>query len=560
MQNGQSDIYELFNADRIFKIPNYQRTYTWQEENLKDFLDDLVNQRGNKSYFLGTFLFHNQNRRGDYEILDIVDGQQRLTTIIIFTKVLIERLLELSSDKVSNKTYRRFVKDSDGVYKLELDNEDNNFLNTYILENNKADTFETPAQKNLIQAKQYLKKEIENISKSSLEKIFDLISNATIINYVVQDFSDATLIFELLNDRGRRLTNLESVKSFLMYKVGSLDIKNHEQPLKVIQDCIAAIYRNVEKYNLNENDVLRYHTIAFEKTNSENFNNPSKFIKNQINQLFIDNVEDVKIKETIVSYITRLKESFDIFIKLRNNEVGISSLDDFHMIGKVGPYYPFLMIIYKNDKDRLEEFCKILTAFTFRASFIRLQNRDEKLYEHIRNDDDFFIVFSNILHHNWWNINNRTQETLDYDNYYEWVKKNMVKFILFKYENHLRKEEGHPLLTIHNYFSQDPRTKYNIEHISARKSQLEFDEDFNESYLHSIGNLVLDTVSSNSKKGRKGIDKKIESYKAAPLMSQNKINNEELDWQNTDSIQDFIIQREKELKTFIKQRLLHIND
>ena len=181
------------------------------------------------------------------------------------------------------------------------------------------------------------------------------------------------------------------------------------------------------------------------------------------------------------------------------------------MIGKVGPYYPFLMIIYKNDKDRLEEFCKILTAFTFRASFIRLQNRDEKLYEHIRNDDDFFIVFSNILHHNWWNINNRTQETLDYDNYYEWVKKNMVKFILFKYENHLRKEEGHPLLTIHNYFSQDARTKYNIEHISARKSQLEFDEDFNESYLHSIGNLVLDTVSSNSKKGRKGIDKKIES-------------------------------------------------
>ena len=317
-------------------------------------------------------------------------------------------------------------------------------------------------------------------------------------------------------------------------------------------------YKKLQNY-LNENDVLRYHTIAFEKTNSENFNNPSKFIKNQINQLFIDNVEDVKIKETIVSYITRLKES-DIFIKLRNNEVGISSLDDFHMIGKVGPYYPFLMIIYKNDKDRLEEFCKILTAFTFRASFIRLQNRDEKLYEHIRNDDDFFIVFSNILHHNWWNINNRTQETLDYDNYYEWVKKNMVKFILFKYENHLRKEEGHPLLTIHNYFSQDARTKYNIEHISARKSQLEFDEDFNESYLHSIGNLVLDTVSSNSKKGRKGIDKKIESYKAAPLMSQNKINNEELDWQNTDSIQDFIIQREKELKTFIKQRLLHIND
>ena len=49
---------DLFNGDRIFNVPKYQRAYAWETNNLKDFLDDLLNQRGEKSYFLGTILFH----------------------------------------------------------------------------------------------------------------------------------------------------------------------------------------------------------------------------------------------------------------------------------------------------------------------------------------------------------------------------------------------------------------------------------------------------------------------------------------------------------------------
>lgn len=57
MQSGNSKIEDLFNADRIFNVPKYQRAYTWTIENLTDFLTDLLNHRGEKSYFLGTFLF-----------------------------------------------------------------------------------------------------------------------------------------------------------------------------------------------------------------------------------------------------------------------------------------------------------------------------------------------------------------------------------------------------------------------------------------------------------------------------------------------------------------------
>ena len=560
MQNGQSQILDLFNADRIFKIPRYQRTYTWKEDNLKNFLEDLVNQRGNKPYFLGTFLFHKQkNREGEYELLDVVDGQQRLTTVIIFFKVLIEKLKELKSTSVTDKSYRRYIKDADGVYKLELENEDNSFLSNYIFENNNSKSFETPSQKDLFFAKTYLRENIDNLSKDKLENIYKILKSATIINYIVNNLSDATQIFELLNDRGRKLTQLEGIKSFLMYKISSLNLKDYEQPLKIIQGCISKIYRLIEKNKLNENDILRYHTIAFEDSNTESYNSPSTFIKNKINLLFENKNDDKEIKEVIINYINRLQESFEIYSKIRLNEMGSPYLDNFFMIGKVGPFYPFLMLVYNNDNARLDEFCQVLSKFTLRASFIGLQNRNEKFYEHIRNKKDFFNLFNEIIDDNWWNINVRVEETLLFENYYDWISKNIVKYILFMYENYLRERKGHPLLTRLNYFDQNTRTKFNIEHISSKKSNLNFSDKFKSGLLHSIGNLVIDSTAPNSSKGNKGVDKKLISYISAPLMSQNELNNN-INWKSKKNITEFIKTREKKMQDFIRTHLLGLDN
>jgi len=120
MQNGAVKLKELFNGDRVFNIPKYQRTYAWQEENLEYFLDDLLNQRGGKSYFLGTLLFHQKESRGEYEIIDVVDGQQRLTTIIIFMQVIIFLLKDRDSNKITKKTYSKYIYDAKSYKKVEL--------------------------------------------------------------------------------------------------------------------------------------------------------------------------------------------------------------------------------------------------------------------------------------------------------------------------------------------------------------------------------------------------------------------------------------------------------
>lgn len=555
MQNGNIKLKDLFNGDRIFNVPKYQRAYAWNEENLEDFLDDLINQRGEKDYFLGTLLFHERDNRGEYEIIDIVDGQQRVTTIIIFMKVLIELLQKEKSEIITKKTYSRYIYDGEN-YKLELENEDTAFLHNAIFNDNKIN-IETPSQKRLLEAKLYFEKELSKFDKNILEKLFKTLVNSDVIIYIVDKISDATQIFELLNDRGRKLTNLEGIKSFLMYKIGCLNLKGEgEQSINIIQDNFSSIYRLIEKYNLNENELLRYHTIAFENSKTDDYDNPEKFIKNKINKLFLINEDDKQIKNEIIGYVNRLKNSFDIFNALHNQDY-CPMMDNLIMIGRVKPFYPLMMYMYKNQKENLCLFIKDLVRFTFRATLIGLRNDNEKFYTYIRKKENFKDLFKWVIEENWWNINKRVDEVLTYRNFYEWVNKNMVKYILFSYENYLRKEKGYPTLTRNNYFNNDKREKLNIEHITAQRTQsLEFDEDFKENYLHSIGNLVIDTTSSNSRKGNKKITDKIKEFNKAPIMSQNLINQENINWDSLEEVKKFIDKRNEKIINFIKENLL----
>jgi len=227
------------------------------------------------------------------------------------------------------------------------------------------------------------------------------------------------------------------------------------------------------------------------------------------------------------------------------------------MIGRVNPFYPLMMSIYNEDNSTLDNFIHDLVIFTFKATLIGLRNKNENFYSVLRNKEDFKELFQNVSSGNWWNINGRTDVILEYRNYYEWVNHNIVKYILFSYENYLRKDKGYPLLTLDNYFTTDNRERLSIEHITAQRTEsLKFDDDFKEKYLHSIGNLVIDTTSSNSRKGKKGIDEKMSEYVKAPIMSQNEINESKINWSNIDEVKKYIDLRNDKIISFIKNTII----
>ena len=76
------NIKSLFESSESIRIPAYQRAYSWESKQCSQFLEDLLEQKS-KRYYLGQFLFEK-----DGETLFIIDGQQRLTTTILFLSAI----------------------------------------------------------------------------------------------------------------------------------------------------------------------------------------------------------------------------------------------------------------------------------------------------------------------------------------------------------------------------------------------------------------------------------------------------------------------------------------
>ena len=99
--------------EKLFRIPDYQRGYAWQPEQLKDFWEDLVNLSGNRSHYTGVLTLKEipssdiKDRDKEYWLVEdhsyrlyhIVDGQQRLTTFIIFLQAFVDFTRALPENK-----------------------------------------------------------------------------------------------------------------------------------------------------------------------------------------------------------------------------------------------------------------------------------------------------------------------------------------------------------------------------------------------------------------------------------------------------------------------------
>ena len=90
MEAGKRTIRDIFNRGRNLEIPFFQRAYVWGEEQWQRFLEDMISvSQENEPYFLGSIILKQQETTSDNDSkLTVIDGQQRLTTLNIFLKVL----------------------------------------------------------------------------------------------------------------------------------------------------------------------------------------------------------------------------------------------------------------------------------------------------------------------------------------------------------------------------------------------------------------------------------------------------------------------------------------
>ena len=567
MENGQKIVRGLFDGSKIFNIPEYQRAYAWEEKQLGDFVDDIENQRLDKAYFFGTILFQEKGLSDDFEIIDIVDGQQRITTLIIFMKLLIDQLRGHKKEDQIRRLEARYIR-LDDKYKLQVLQDDNDFFKSYILQDNLVfePEAETPSQKRLLKARDFLLQRIKEYSLETLSEFKDKIESTKILTYSVEDTAEATLIFETTNDRGKSLTNLEKTKSFLMYKT-YLVSKHPESRLNDIQNRFSEIYRNYEKTDnpnnkVEEDTILQSHFIAFEKwTQKSEYQNYVPTIKQQVNELVNNPDTELEARVFIDRYSRELKESFMFMRELLLNRE--SHLLDIFALNRPAVFYPLLIKAYKFDKSDGKKYFKRVArlveiiCFRFSIERSRVDNGREKLYRMARDfDKDFEKLIDDLKQF----INVHCYDAyfrshLSSSSLYDDVNRNNQLYLFWKYENHLRteKQPRFPEMSHDEFANRDSRTKYSIERIipyNPKNSKVVKDEsilpemtqEFQKNYLGYIGNLTIDPLSANSSKSNHPFEHKNQNYfRKAPLKMQNELDeflNEKTDKWDEDSIQE----------------------
>ena len=216
--DSKLSIKQLFSDEEIhFRIPTYQRAYSWGEAQTKQFLADIKEQNPEKKYFFGHFLFERENENSYW----IVDGQQRLTTIIIFMSRLIAELEnrsgELAKHEPPVEVWR--IKDSyiksGRNYKFETVEYDNWFFQQSILEG-KDEKPTTSSAKRIADAKKYFSEEMKDADTETLLVWKGIVDKAQTTNFVIEGEDaklQATQIFAFQNDRGKKRIATRTIKN-----------------------------------------------------------------------------------------------------------------------------------------------------------------------------------------------------------------------------------------------------------------------------------------------------------------------------------------------------------
>lgn len=324
--NEPKSLDSLF-KEKIFRIPDYQRGYAWQKSQYRDFWEDLINLSGDRSHYTGVLTLKEVSPKEvtetdneywlvedhSYKMYHIVDGQQRLTTFVVFLQAFIDFVKQLGentgkqdqeiyiTDSLSLKAvisrYLYKTKPTGDHYRTykfgyTVDNPSYDYLRHKIFnENGSPSIEETFYTLNLRNAKLYFYEQLKELyadsGKRGLQEIYKKLTKKFLLNeYVIKDEFDVFVAFETMNNRGKRLSDLELLKNRLIYLTTLYtDDELDRASRKSLRDAINGAWKEVyyqlgrnDKRPLNDDDFLKAHWIMYFQYSRKKGNDYIKFL------------------------------------------------------------------------------------------------------------------------------------------------------------------------------------------------------------------------------------------------------------------------------------------
>ena len=534
MDAAKKTISDIFNGNRILEIPFFQRAYVWEDEQWGRLLEDMeeISQQ-NTPYFLGSVILKQQMTNTTKSVSDVrtlIDGQQRLTTLSIFLKVL---CLKNNKNKVFKNRF--YIEDDDGnktIISLEHNHNDINNYNEILNLQTEEDINKT---NNISRAYTYFKNNIKT-EKLNFQKI---LSN---VMFVVIDLGideDEQQIFDTINSLGVRLTTAELLKNHFFgrndlnsYDANWKQIFEKDDETKEFWDREVTAGRtkreNIDLFFYSFLQIkLQDKSINVKTDDKKKLSKFSNLFENYKEFMKIYNIDKISLIQEIKEYAILYKDNIDFTVidTELTDEYGIERINTLIFGLDYTVIIPFVLYVLHNTKDNKEgqkDIFMYLESYLMRRMISKSTNKSySNLFseELISNEITSKEKFQNL-------INNKTDKNNSMPSD-EVVKQGFLnskivnkqtRGIIYLIESIIRVKDKNKhstgLLGLGKYSLEHMMPKKWENHWNKDKSFSDEEKQNRNNKLLTLGNLAIITSSLNSSirdsdwdKKRNGTDK-----------------------------------------------------
>lgn len=525
---------DIIGNGKIYLVPQFQRDYSWDQDNWEDLWNDILNiYQENESHYMGSIVLQNN---GDSNF-QIIDGQQRFTTLSIISLAIIRKIKELADsniDKEANdERVKLLIKDylgqKDSVSlkyssKLFLNENNDGFYQQRLLNFREPVNYRKliDSDKLLWDSYQFYIKRVDQLflTLNDGEKLASFLKeivgkNLLFIQITVEDELNAYTVFETLNSRGVELTSTDLLKNYLFSLVAksATDLTHVKSQWK----------RIVEIIGLKKFPVFLRHYL----------NGRMKLISKEY--LFKAIKHFIKSDEDVFNLLDKLEESAYIYMALGNpnddfwkgEKELIEAINALKLFG-VTQNKSLLMVSY--NKLTILEFKKLVKSIvnisfrynvigklqtnemekTFNKASIKVSNSESNsVLDILKSIKELYVAddsFKNYFELKSFNTNNS-------------ANKKLARYTLYKIEGQIVNGNKYD-------YQIDSGT---IEHILPENLTENWEEFFNEDEhirnLYKIGNLTLLEANKNNQEAKDNtIDLKLPIFQSSKYVLSNTIN------------------------------------
>lgn len=589
--------------ESVFEIPKYQRGYSWTRREVNDLLEDIsyayqerTNNNVDFTHYFGTIVLHDtgviQGETDDFANYDVIDGQQRISTICIIISCLIEEIeyvseFDLSNtgsvdpDRLAQENKDDFIS-KHGTVRVQLDSINNESFEKLVVDGDLP--CEVPddnlPQRRLAAAKQTVEEWFENKRKEFEENVLQhnkyyqylleigrTIRNALeITTYIIEDETEAGRLFEVVNDRGRNLTALDRIKSYLIYCTAR---ENNNQLANKVYRKFGEVIQNITKHGGDDDEIdvfVRSHWLLFSGEINRSRRTEYSKIHRRIKHLQKHaerNQTKSEIRNWINSYLDSLTTCSEAFSLITNpnsldpeNRIEQrikSKLDGLNQLSVSRNFYPLLMVAYRKYglSQKFSNIVSLSEIFSFRVYNVAGRRTDAAInplqrhaywMEWAGRQQEAKSIFSN-------------EETpVEYDSEQEALQKTckmfesqigkhcpdaflisrllrddvldgkdkndnwtgvrnntVLMYLLYKYEKHLRRQGQRSNIPQIPPFSRWKDEGITIEHIYPQNPADTDSDEMVEQVINSVGNLLLLGPEDNSSANNSDYETKYEN-------------------------------------------------